>query len=76
MLVKIRNLHPAGDGWYYEMWFQVSDDEVSAVTFNTNSSGEATVRSAISANMHWGTCWVTLEKVGVPDTSRVVLRST
>ncbi|HEY7259132.1 MAG TPA: hypothetical protein VH459_08680 [Gaiellales bacterium] len=76
MLVKIHNLRPAGKGWYYEMWFQVAGDEVSAVTFNTNSSGDATVRSAISANMHWGTCWVTLEKVGVPDTSRVVLRST
>jgi hypothetical protein len=76
MLVKIHDLRPAGDGWYYEMWFQVSGDEVSAVTFNTDSSGDATVRSAISANMHWGTCWVTLEKVGVPDTSRVVLRST
>ena len=76
MLVKIHNLRPAGNGWYYEMWFQVAGDEVSAVTFNTNSSGDATVRSAISANMHWGTCWVTLEKVGVPDTSRVVLRST
>jgi hypothetical protein len=76
MLVKVHDLRPAGDGWYYEMWFQVSGDEVSAVTFNTNSSGDATVRSAISANMHWGTCWVTLEKVGVPDTSRIVLRST
>jgi Anti-sigma-K factor rskA len=76
MLVKIHNLRHAGAGWYYEMWFQVSGDEVSAVTFNTDSSGEATVRSAISSNMHWGTCWVTLEKVGVPDGGRVVLRST
>lgn len=76
MLVKIHNLRPAGHGWYYEMWFQVAGEEVSAVTFNTNSSGEATVRSAISSNMHWGTCWVTLEKVGVPDTSHVVLHST
>jgi hypothetical protein len=76
MLVKIHDLRPARSGWYYEMWFQVSDDEVSAVTFNTSSSGDATVRSAISADMHWGTCWVTLEKVGVPDSGRVVLRST
>lgn len=76
MLVKIHNLRPAGPGWYYEMWFQVSGDEVSAVTFNTSSSGEATVRSAISADMHWGTCWVTREKVGGPEGGDVVLRST
>jgi hypothetical protein len=76
MLVKIHNLHPAGPGWYYEMWFKVSDDEVSAVTFNTSSSGDATVRSAIPADMHWGTCWVTREKVGGPDEGTVVLRST
>ena len=76
MLVKIHNLRPAGKGWYYEMWFRVSNDEVSAVTFNTSSSGDATVRSAISADMHWGTCWVTREKVGGPDEGTVVLRST
>ena len=76
MLVKIHNLRPAGPGWYYEMWFRVSNDEVSAVTFNTSSSGDATVRSAISADMHWGTCWVTREKVGGPDEGTVVLRST
>ena len=76
MLVKIHNLRPAGPGWYYEMWFKVSNDEVSAVTFNTSSSGNATVRSAISADMHWGTCWVTREKVGGPDEGTVILRST
>jgi hypothetical protein len=76
MLVKVHDLRPAGPGWYYEMWFKVSNDEVSAVTFNTGSSGEATVRSAISADMHWGTCWVTLEKVGGAEQSRVVLRTT
>jgi Anti-sigma-K factor rskA, C-terminal len=76
MLVKVHDLRPAGPGWYYEMWFKVSNDEVSAVTFNTSSSGDATVRSAISADMHWGTCWVTLEKVGDAGKSRVVLRST
>jgi len=76
MLVKIDHLRPAPPGSYYEMWFQVSGDKVSAVTFNTGSSGRATVRAAISANMHWGACWVTLEKVGGPDGDRVVLRST
>src|SRR4249920_3424318 len=76
MLVKIDHLRPAPAGSYYEMWFQVSGDKVSAVTFNTGSSGRATVRAAISANMHWGACWVTLEKVGGPDGDRVVLRST
>ena len=76
MLVKIDHLRPAPAGSYYEMWFQVSGDKVSAVTFNTGSSGRATVRAAISANMHWGACWVTLEKVGGPDSDRVVLRST
>ena len=76
MLLKVHDLRPAGDGWYYEMWFRVSGEEVSAVTFNTSSSGDATVRTAISAGMHWGTCWVTRERVGVPDSGRVVLRST
>ncbi|HSD03629.1 MAG TPA: anti-sigma factor [Gaiellales bacterium] len=76
MLVRIHDLRPAKAGWYYEMWFNVRGDEVSAVTFNTSSSGEATVRSAISSDMHWGSCWVTLEKVGGPDPGRVVLRST
>jgi hypothetical protein len=55
------------------MWFQVSGDKVSAVTFNTSSSGDATIRTAISADMHWGACWVTEEKAG-GDTSQVVLR--
>ena len=76
MLVKIDHLRPAPAGFYYEMWFQVPGDKVSAVTFNTGASGRATVRAAISANMHWGACWVTLEKVGGPDSDRVVLRST
>ncbi|HET7170278.1 MAG TPA: anti-sigma factor [Gaiellales bacterium] len=76
MLVKIHDLRPAGPGWYYEMWFRVSGDDVSAVTFNTSSSGDATVRSAISADMHWGTCYVTLEKVGDTEQRRVVLRTT
>ena len=76
MLVKIHDLRPAPTGFYYEMWFQVSGDKVSAVTFNTGSSGRATVRTAISADMHWGACWVTLEKVGAGDKGRVVLRST
>ena len=76
MLVKINGLRPAPAGSYYEMWFQVSGDKVSAVTFNTSASGRATVRSAISANMRWGACWVTLEKVGAGDDGRVVLRST
>jgi hypothetical protein len=76
MLVKIHDLRPAPAGSYYEMWFQVSGEKVSAVTFNTSSSGHATVRSAISADMRWGACWVTLEKVGARDGGRVVLRST
>ena len=76
MLVKIHDLRPAPAGSYYEMWFNVEGDKVSAVTFNTGSSGRATIRAAISANMHWGACWVTLEKVGGPDSDRVVLRST
>jgi hypothetical protein len=77
MLVKVHDLRPAPAGSYYEMWFQVSGEKVSAVTFNTSSAGSATVRSAISEDMHWGTCWVTLEKVGASDAgSRVVLRST
>ena len=75
MLVKVHNLRPAGPGWYYEMWFNVSGDKVSAVTFNTSSSGDATVRTAISAGMHWGACWVTKEKAGGPEGGRVVLRS-
>jgi len=50
-------------------------DKVSAVTFNTSSSGDATVRTAISAGMHWGACWVTKEKAGGPEGGRVVLRS-
>jgi hypothetical protein len=76
MLVKIHDLRPAPSGSYYEMWFRVSGEKVSAVTFNTSEAGNATVRSAISADMHWGSCWVTLEKVGGPDPGRVVLRST
>jgi hypothetical protein len=76
MLVKIHDLRPAPSGSYYEMWFRVSGEKVSAVTFNTSEAGNATVRSAISADMHWGFCWVTLEKVGGPDGGRVVLRST
>jgi Anti-sigma-K factor rskA, C-terminal len=77
MLVKVHDLRPAPAGSYYEMWFQVSGEKVSAVTFNTGSAGTTTVRSAISADMRWGACWVTLEKVGVGDAgSRVVLRST
>jgi len=76
MLVKIHDLRPAGPGWYYEMWFRVSGDDVSAVTFNTSSSGDATLRSAIAADMHWGTCYVTLEKVGDAGQRRVVLRTT
>lgn len=76
MLVKIHDLRPAGPGWYYEMWFRVSGDDVSAVTFNTSSSGDATLRSAIAADMHWGTCYVTLEKVGDAEQRRVVLRTT
>jgi hypothetical protein len=75
MLVKIHDLSPAPPGSYYEMWFRVAGEKVSAVTFNTNSDGTATVRSAISAAMHWGTCWVTREKIG-GDGGRVVLRST
>jgi hypothetical protein len=74
MLVKVHNLRPAGHGWYYEMWFDVSGDKVSAVTFNTSPSGDATVRTAISADMRWGSCWVTLEKAGAGDGSKVVLR--
>src|SRR6476661_3550353 len=74
MLVKIHGLRPAPSGSYYEMWFRVSGEKVSAVTFNTSDAGNATVRSAISADMHWGFCWVTLEKVGGPDGGRVVLR--
>jgi Anti-sigma-K factor rskA, C-terminal len=76
MLVKVHGLRPAPSGSYYEMWFRVSGEKVSAVTFNTSAAGNATVRSAISADMHWGSCWVTLEKVGGPDVGRVVLRST
>ena len=76
MLLKIHDLRPAPPGSYYEMWFNVGGDKVSAVTFNTSSSGEATVRTALSADMHWGTCWVTMEKVGAGESDRVVLRST
>ena len=76
MLVKIHDLRPAPAGSYYEMWFRVSGEKVSAVTFNTNSTGSATVRTSISADMHWGVCWVTLEKAGVGDRGQVVLRST
>jgi Anti-sigma-K factor rskA, C-terminal len=76
MLLKIHDLRPAPSGSYYEMWFNVGGDKVSAVTFNTSASGRATVRTAISSNMHWGSCWVTLEKVGGGDNGRVVLRST
>jgi hypothetical protein len=76
MLLKIHDLRPAPSGSYYEMWFNVGGDKVSAVTFNTSASGRATVRTAISSNMHWGSCWVTLEKVGGGDDGRVVLRST
>jgi anti-sigma-K factor RskA len=76
MLVKIHDLRPAPVGSYYEMWFQVSGEKVSAVTFNTGSAGSATVLTAISADMRWGACWVTLEKVGASDGGRVVLRST
>jgi anti-sigma-K factor RskA len=76
MLLKIHDLRPAPSGSYYEMWFNVAGDKVSAVTFNTSASGRATVRTAISSNMHWGSCWVTLEKVGGGDDGRVVLRST
>ncbi len=74
--LKVHDLPPAPTGFYYEMWFQVSGDKVSAVTFNTGSSGRATVRTVISANMHWGACWVTLERVGAGDKGRVVLRPT
>jgi hypothetical protein len=74
MLVKVHDLRPAPAGSYYEMWFNVAGDKVSAVTFNTSSSGEATVRTAISADMRWGACWVTEEKAGTGDGSRVVLR--
>jgi len=74
MLVEVHNLRPAGPGWYYEMWFNVSGEKVSAVTFNTSSSGDATVRTAISAGMHWGACWVTKEKAGAGDAGTVVLR--
>jgi hypothetical protein len=76
MLLKIHDLRPAPAGSYYEMWFNVGGDKVSAVTFNTSASGRATVRTAISSDMHWGTCWVTMEKVGGGDDGRVVLRST
>ena len=76
MLVKIHDLRPAPAGSYYEMWFRVSGEKVSAVTFNTNSTGSATVHTSISADMHWGVCWVTLEKAGVGDRGQVVLRST
>jgi hypothetical protein len=76
MLLKIHDLKPAPAGSYYEMWFNVGGDKVSAVTFNTSSSGEATIRTAISADMHWGHCWVTLEKVGDRQSDAVVLRST
>jgi hypothetical protein len=76
MLLKIHDLRPAPSGSYYEMWFNVGGDKVSAVTFNTSASGRATVRTAISSNMHWGSCWVTLEKVGGGDDGRVVMRST
>lgn len=76
MLLKIHDLRPAPSGSYYEMWFNVGGEKVSAVTFNTSASGRATVRTAISSNMHWGSCWVTLEKVGGGDDGRVVLRST
>ena len=76
MLLKIHDLRPAPAGSYYEMWFRVSGEKVSAVTFNTNSTGSATVRTSISADMHWGVCWVTLEKAGVGDRGQVVLRST
>jgi hypothetical protein len=76
MLVKIHDLRPAPAGSYYEMWFRVSGEKVSAVTFNTNSTGTATVRTSIAADMHWGVCWVTLEKAGVGDRGQVVLRST
>ena len=76
MLVKIHDLRPAPAGSYYEMWFNVGGDKVSAVTFNTNSTGTATVRTSIAADMHWGVCWVTLEKAGVGDRGQVVLRST
>jgi hypothetical protein len=73
MLLKVHDLKPAPTGSYYEMWFRVSGDKVSAVTFNTSSSGDATVRTAISADMHWGTCWVTEEKAGGTG-SQVILR--
>ena len=32
--------------------------------------------ATICFGMHWGTCWVTREKVGGPDGGPVVLRST
>ncbi len=35
MLLKIHDLRPAPSGSYYEMWFNVGGDKVSAVTFNT-----------------------------------------
>ena len=76
MLLKIHDLRPAPTGSYYEMWFNVGGDKVSAVTFNTSSSGDATIRTAISADMHWGNCWVTLERVGDGQSDAVVLRST
>jgi Anti-sigma-K factor rskA, C-terminal len=62
MVLHVHGLGPAGAGRYYEMWFKMGGAEnVSAVTFDTGSGGETTIRAVIPAHMHWRSCWVTLE---------------
>jgi hypothetical protein len=65
MLVHVNGLRPAGRGHYYEMWFKTGGVEnVSAVTFDTASGGQATIRAVIPAGMHWRGCWVMREAIG------------
>jgi hypothetical protein len=75
VLVRVHDLRPAPAGFYYEMWFQVGDERVSAVTFNTDSSGGATIPTTLPSGMHWRRCWVTMEQMTGGHHDHVVLRS-
>ena len=73
ILLHVRGLAPAPAGRYYEMWMRVGTDAVSVATFNTGTSGTATVRASLAGGMSWRSCWVTLERVG--GGHRTVLRA-
>jgi hypothetical protein len=74
VVLTVKNLPPAPEGHFYQMWIVDGPSRISAVSFDTSGRDRARVETVMPADMGWTECWVTME--GFSDRRSVpVLRS-